>query len=82
MTHSEFYLPGLPRFLIQAAPVSSRAERMALPWVWEILVAGGFVGAWVRLRSLKTNSKSVVFFEATLTVATCGSKPPLLTFKM
>jgi hypothetical protein len=27
---SEFYLPGLPRLLIQAAPVSSRAERMAL----------------------------------------------------
>ena len=27
----EFYLPALLRFLIQAAPVSSSAERIALP---------------------------------------------------
>ena len=36
---SEFYRPGLFRFFIQAAPVSSRAERMALPWAWGVLTA-------------------------------------------
>jgi predicted XRE-type DNA-binding protein len=34
-----FYRSRLPRSLIQAAPVSSRAERMALPWGWEMLAA-------------------------------------------
>ena len=38
--------------------------------------------AWPRLRDFKTSSKSVVFLEATLTVATSGSKATLLTFKM
>jgi hypothetical protein len=38
---SEFHFPDLPKLLIQDAPVSSRAERMALPWAWVLPWAWG-----------------------------------------
>jgi hypothetical protein len=79
---SPFYFSDLPKFLIQDAPVSSSAERIASRWAREVLAARALVEAWARLRDIKTNSKSVVFFEVTLTVATSGSKATLLTFKM
>ena len=76
------HFSDLPKFLIQDAPVSSSAERIALPGAGEVLVASALVETWPRLRDFKTNSKSAVFFEVTLTVATSGSKAALLTFKM
>ena len=76
------HFSDLPKFLIQDAPVSSSAERIALPWAGKVLAASALVETWAGLRDFKTNSKSVVFFEVTLTVATSGSKATLLTFKM
>src|SRR5439155_4197481 len=76
------HFSDLPKFLIQDALCSSSAERIALPWAGKVLAASALVETWARLRDINTNSKSVVFFEVTVTVATSGSKAALLSFKM
>ena len=37
------HFSDLPKFLIQDAPVSSSAERIALPWAEEVLAASALV---------------------------------------